>query len=82
MRQMDFGTLREDGSALVVFAETDLRTAHVIARRLSSVMRHTAHDNRDTGRHEPTVSVATLLPQDTEASLLARLDDDGRRAAS
>ena len=65
-----------------MFAETDLRTAHVIARRLSSVMRHTAHDNRDARRNEPTVSVATLLPQDTVQSLLARLDDEGRRAAS
>ncbi|MGA2995448.1 GGDEF domain-containing protein [Bradyrhizobium sp.] len=82
MRQMDFGALREDGSALVAFAETDLRTAHVIARRLFSVMRHTAHDNRDARRNEPTVSVATLLPQDTVQSLLARLDDEGRRAAS
>jgi hypothetical protein len=82
MRQMDFGALREDGSALVVFAETDLRTAHAIARRLSSVMRHTAHDNRDARRNEPAVSVATLLPQDTMQSLLARLNDEGRRAAS
>jgi hypothetical protein len=82
MRRMDFGALREDGSALVVFAETDLRTAHVIARRLSSVMRHTAYDNRDVRRNEPAVSVATLMPQDTVQSLLARLNDEGRRAAS
>ena len=82
MRQMDFGTLRDDGSALVVFAETDLRTAHVIARRLLSVMRHTSHDRRDGRRSEPAVSVATLMPPDTMQSLLARLDDEGRRAAS
>ena len=82
MRQMDFGALRDDGSALVVFAETDLRTAHFIARRLSSVIKHTAHDNRRTRRNEPAVSVATLMPQDTPQSLLARLDDEDRRAAS
>jgi hypothetical protein len=82
MRQMDFGTLRDDGSALVVFAETDLRTAHVIARRLFSVSRHTTYDNKDSRRNEPVVSVATLMPQDTVQSLLARLDDEGRRAAS
>jgi GGDEF domain-containing protein len=82
MRQMDFGALREDGSALVVFAETDLRMAHVIARRLSSVIRHTTHDNRDTRRSEPTITVAALLPSDTAQSLLARLADEGRRAAS
>jgi hypothetical protein len=82
MRQMDFGTVREDGSALVVFTETDLRTAQAIARRLSSVMRHTAYGKRDTRRSEPTVTVATLLPSDTAQSLLARLTDEGRRAAS
>ena len=82
MRQMDFGALREDGSALVVFAETDLRTAHVIARRLSSVIKHTAHDNRDTRRNEPTVTVATLVASDTVQSLLARLNHEGHRAAS
>ena len=82
MRQMDFGALYDDGSALVVFAETDLRTAHVIARRLSSVIKHTAHDNRDTRRNEPTVTVATLVASDTVQSLLARLNHEGHRAAS
>jgi hypothetical protein len=82
MRQMDFGAVCDDGSALVVFAETDLRTAQMIARRLSSVMRHTAYDRRETRRHEPTVTVATLQPSDTAQSLRARLADEGRRAAS
>jgi hypothetical protein len=81
MRQMDFGTLREDGSIVVAFAETDLRTAHMIARRLSSVMRHTSDGKRDA-RSEPIVTVATLLPSDTAKSLLARLYDETRRAAS
>ena len=81
MRQMDFGVAREDGSVVVVFAETDLRTAHMIARRLSSVMRHTTHGKRDT-RSDPVVTLATLLPSDSAKSLLARLDDEARRAAS
>jgi hypothetical protein len=81
MRQMDFGAAHDDGSVVVVFTETDLRSAHGIARRLSSVMRHTSHGKRDV-RAEPAVSVATMLPQDTARSLLARLDDEGQRAAS
>jgi len=81
MRQMDFGAAQDDGSVIVVFAETDLRTAHAIARRLSSVMRHTSHGKRDV-RPEPEVTVATLLPSDTAKSLLARLYDEARRAAS
>ena len=81
MRQMDFGVAHDDGSVVVVFAETDLRAAHGIARRLSSVMRHTSHGKRDV-RAEPVVTVATMLPEDSAKSLLARLDDEGRRAAS
>lgn len=81
MRQMDFGAVHVDGSVIVVFAETDLRTAHMIARRLSSVMRHTAHGKRDA-RSEPAVTLATMMPSDTAQSLLARLYDESRRAAS
>jgi hypothetical protein len=81
MRQMDFGAARDDGSVIVVFAETDLRTAHAIARRLLSVMRHTVHGKRDT-RSEPIVTLATLRPSDTTQSLMARLYDEGHRAAS
>jgi hypothetical protein len=81
MRQMDFGVAHDDGSVVVAFAEADLRTAHSIARRLSSVMRHTSHGKRDI-RAEPAVTVATMLPEDSAKSLLARLNDEGRRAAS
>ncbi|MCA6113920.1 GGDEF domain-containing protein [Bradyrhizobium sp. WSM 1738] len=81
MRRMDFGAAQGDGSVVVVFAETDLKTAHTIARRLSSVMRHTNHGKRDT-RTEPTVSVATLLPNDSAKSLRSRLQEDAQRAAS
>jgi GGDEF domain-containing protein len=81
MRQMDFGAAQEDGSVVVVFAETDLKTAHTIARRLSSVMRHTSHGTRDA-RSEPTVTVATLLPNDSAKSLRSRLQEEAHRAAS
>jgi GGDEF domain-containing protein len=81
MRQMDFGAAHEDGSVVVVFAETDLKTAHTVARRLSSVMRHTSHGQRDA-RSEPAVSVATLLPNDSAKSLRSRLQEEAHRAAS
>ena len=81
MRQTDFGVAGNDGSLIIAFAETDLRNAHMIARRLSAVMRHTSHGKRDT-RAEPLVTVATLLPHDSAKSLLARLTDDAQRAAS
>jgi hypothetical protein len=81
MRQMDFGAVQDDGSVIVVFADTDLHDAHGIARRLSAVMRHTATDKRG-GRSDPTVTVAALMPGDSAQSLLARLDDNTQRAAS
>ena len=81
MRQMDFGAVQDDGSVIVAFAETDLRTAHMIARRLASVMRHTSHGNRDA-KSEPVVTLATLQPNDSAKSLLARLYDEAHRAAS
>jgi hypothetical protein len=81
MRQMDFGTMRPDSSVVVVFAETDLRAGHTIARRLASVIRQTSH-GAGHARFEPTLSVATLQPTDTATSLLARLDRGPRRAVS
>jgi hypothetical protein len=81
MRQMDFGAVFEDGAVVIAFAETDRKTAHLIARRLSSVMRHTSHGKRDA-RAEPVVTVAMLEPRDSAKSLLARLSEEAHRAAS
>src|SRR4051794_3536230 len=81
MRRMDFGTREDNGSVIVAFAETDLRSAHVIARRLSSVMRHTSHGKRDV-RMEPSVTVAALQQGDTARTLLARVYGEAQRAAS
>lgn len=82
MRRMDFATLGEDGGILIVFAETDLRNAHAIARRLTSVLKHTMHGTKRDQRLDPQVSVATLMPGDTASTILARLHADGHRVAS
>jgi len=81
MRKMDFGAIQEDGAVVVAFAECDLKTAHAIARRLSSVMRHTSNGKREA-RSEPVVTVATLLPNDSAKSLRMRLHEEAKRAAS
>ncbi|HLG81418.1 MAG TPA: GGDEF domain-containing protein [Bradyrhizobium sp.] len=78
-RRTDFGAAHHDGSVLVVFCNTDLRDAHAIARRLSSVMRHTSHGRRS--RSDAVVTVATLMPTDTPKLLLSRLYAESRRAA-
>src|SRR5471030_1025529 len=77
MRQMDFGAVQNDGSIVVTFAETDLRNAHMIARRFSSVMKHTIHAKREA-HVEPDVTVAALLPSDSAKSILARLTIESR----
>jgi GGDEF domain-containing protein len=81
MRRMDFGTREDNGSVIVVFAETDLRSAQAITRRLSAVMRHTSHGRR-SARIDPSITVAALKPCDTARTLLARLYDEINRAAS
>lgn len=83
MRKIDFGTLCADGSIVVVFAETDPRNAHMIARRLSAVMKHTMHGPKRDARNDPRVKVIGMTPDDSAKSLLARLQDtEAQRAAS
>jgi PleD family two-component response regulator len=74
VRNVDFACRQEDGSILFVFAETDLREAHVAARRIASVLKHTMlRSGRDRSQVSPTVTLATLKPTDTIFSLLARV---------
>jgi hypothetical protein len=83
MRQMDFGTLRADGSIIVVYAEADTRSAQMISRRLSSVMKHTMFGPKRDGRNDPRVKVVGMTAEDSAKSLLARLCEAGtQRAAS
>lgn len=82
MRRMDFATLQDDGAVILTFAETDLRTAHMIVRRLASVLKQTMLGLSHEARITPDVTLVTLLPKDTPASLIERLRGDDRRAAS
>lgn len=82
MRRMDFATLDETGSTIMVFAETDLRTAHMIGRRLGSVLKHTMHSEKREQRLDPQVALATLMPGDTASAIFARLYTEAHRVAS
>jgi GGDEF domain-containing protein len=74
IRSVDFACQGDDGAITVVFAESALRHAHVIARRIASVMRHTVLDGEQPdGRIEATVTLACLKASDTPESLLARV---------
>jgi hypothetical protein len=74
IRNVDFGCQDDDGSVLVAFTETDLRNAHVVARRIASVLKHTML-TPDQARQPtaPNVTLATRKSNDSVASLLARV---------
>ena len=61
MRQVDFACREADNSIFAVFTETDLRAAHVVARRIASVLKNTmlAPDRKRAGI-EAAVTLATL----------------------
>jgi hypothetical protein len=82
MRRTDFATMRDDGSIVAVFIGASSRTAGSVARRLASVVKHTVHSTKRDARVDPHVAVETLLPTDSAAMLLSRLDGDAHRAAS
>lgn len=74
MRDADFACRQADGSILFAFAETDLRAAHVAARRLASVLKHTMlRPGGERAGISPSVTLATLKPSDTLLTLLARV---------
>jgi GGDEF domain-containing protein len=74
MRQVDFACREADDSIFAVFTETDLRAAHVIARRIAAVLKHTmlAPDRKRSGV-DTAVTLATLKPTDSVDSLIARV---------
>jgi PleD family two-component response regulator len=74
VRNVDFGCREDDGSVLVAFTETDLRHAHVVARRIASVLKHTMlTPDRKREPAAPTITLATRKSTDSVASLLARV---------
>jgi GGDEF domain-containing protein len=74
VRDTDFACRQDDGTILFVFGDTDLRNAHVVARRLASVLKHTMlRPDRDRPNVSPSVTLATMKPTDTVLTLLARV---------
>jgi GGDEF domain-containing protein len=74
VRDADFACRQDDGSILFVFGDTELRDAHVVARRLASVLKHTMlRADRERPGVSPSVTLATLKSSDTMHTLLARV---------
>ncbi len=78
MRQVDFACREADNSIFAVFTETDLRAAHIVARRIASVLKNTmvapdAKKDAKKGGIDTAVTLATLKPTDSIGSLIARV---------
>jgi hypothetical protein len=74
VRNIDFACQEQDGSILAAFTATDLRSAHVVARRIASVLKHTMlSPDHDRNAIRPTVTLATLKPSDNLSTLVARV---------
>ena len=82
VRTADFACRDDDGTILVAFAETELATAHAVARRIASVLKHTTLiSGPEPPVLSPTLALATFRDGDTVESLLTRVSADRLVAA-
>src|SRR5262249_50732169 len=73
VRNVDFACREQDGSILAAFTKTDLRSAHLVARRIASVLRRTMlSPGRDRRAIRPTITLAARKPTDDVGTLVAR----------
>jgi GGDEF domain-containing protein len=74
VRNTDFACREQDGSILAAFTGTDLRSAHLVARRIANVLRQTMiSPNRDRRAIRPTITLASFKPTDNMSTLVARV---------
>ncbi len=74
IRNIDFATRDEEGSIIVAFTQTDLRSTHVIARRIAGTLKRMRLS--PLRRDEPlavNVTLATLKAGDTVDTLMMRV---------
>src|SRR5262245_46283355 len=74
VRESDFACQDDDGAIHIVFGDTDLKAAHVVVRRIASVLKHTTLvPDPDAPRLNPEIALVTRKATDTAETLLARL---------
>ena len=81
MRQVDFACQEADKSIFTVFTETDLRAAHVVTRRIASLLKKVMLATDGKAAPEPAVTLATLKPRGTTDSLIARIVEEPPKPA-
>ncbi len=74
IRNIDFACRDDDGAILIAFTQTDLRSAHVVARRIAGVLKNTMlAPQRGHDEIAANVTLATLKTGDTLDSLMLRV---------
>jgi hypothetical protein len=73
VREIDFGTRDDDGAILIAFTHSDLRSAHVVARRIAGALKNTMAAPHANERTVANVTLATLKAGDTIDSLMQRV---------
>jgi GGDEF domain-containing protein len=74
IRNIDFGCREDDGSLLIAFTQTDLRSAHVVARRIAGLIKNMMLVPQRSGETvAANVTLATLKAGDTLESLMLRV---------
>jgi len=73
IREIDFGMREDDGSILVAFSQTDLRSAHVVARRIAGALKNIMVAALPHEKIAANVTLATLKAGDTLDALMLRV---------
>ncbi len=74
IRNIDFAARDEEGAILVAFTQTDLRSAHVIARRIAGTLKSSMlTPQRADEPLDANVTLATLKAGDTLDTLMMRV---------
>lgn len=72
-RNIDFATREDDGAILIAFTQTDLQSAHVVARRIAGSLKNMLAPTRPEREITANVTLATLKAGDTPDSLMMRV---------
>lgn len=82
MRNIDFACNDDDGALLVTFTQTDLRNAHVVARRVAAAVKNVMRaPTNPNDRITANVTLASFKNGDTLQSLMQRVMDSPMVAA-
>ncbi|MEA2927656.1 MAG: hypothetical protein QOG38_84 [Hyphomicrobiales bacterium] len=74
VRASDLACRDEDGTILIAFPETELAIAHVVARRIAAVLKHTTVAGGDRAL-SPTLALVARKTGDTAETLVARTSE-------